>query len=128
MTSHRTLFFDGDIKGLNVLIHGGVGVVGEAAILLAKWAGAYVIATIRKENDRELAKKAGSDMVINMKEEDAVKIIKEKTDSKGADRIIGVNIKANFKLDLDRLLKVDILLLMLWEKLMMKLLYQFLLQ
>ena len=46
MTTHRALFADGDIKGLNVVIHGGIGVVGEAAILLAKWAGAYVIATI----------------------------------------------------------------------------------
>jgi len=101
MTTHRALFADGDIKGLNVVIHGGIGVVGEAAILLAKWAGAYVIATIWKENDRELAKKAGADLVINMKEEDAVKIIKEKTDSKGVDLNIEVNLKANFKLDLD---------------------------
>ena len=38
MTAHRALFADGDIKGLNVLIHGGADVVGEAAILLAKWA------------------------------------------------------------------------------------------
>ena len=101
MTAHRALFSYGDIKGLNILIHGGAGVVGEAAILLAKWAGAYVITTIRKECDRELAKKAGADVIINMKEEDTVKIIKEKTDSKGVDLIIEVNLKANFKLDLD---------------------------
>ena len=39
-----------------------------------------------------MAKKAGAYLVNNMKEEDIVKIIKEKTDSKGIERIIEVNL------------------------------------
>ena len=43
-----------------------------------------------------MTKKAGTDLVINMNEEDVVKIIKEKTDLKGVERIIEVNLNANF--------------------------------
>src|SRR3990172_8887784 len=43
MTAHRCLFMDGGIQGQTVLVSGGGGAVGLAAILPAKWAGARVI-------------------------------------------------------------------------------------
>ncbi len=73
LTAHRILFSDGALTGKRVLVHGGAGVVGEAAILLAKWAGAWVATTIRKESDRDDVKQKGADLIINMKTEDVPK-------------------------------------------------------
>jgi len=41
MTAHRCLFADGPIRGANVLVTGGAGVVGHYAVQLARWAGAW---------------------------------------------------------------------------------------
>ena len=46
MTAHRCLFADGGLRGRRVLVHGGAGAVGSAAVQLAKWAGAWVVATV----------------------------------------------------------------------------------
>ena len=48
MTAHRCLFQDGGIQGQAVLVAGGAGAVGQAAIQLAKWAGARVVATVSR--------------------------------------------------------------------------------
>jgi NADPH2:quinone reductase len=100
LTAHRCLFADGDIKGRRVLVHGGAGVVGMAAILLAKWAGAWVAATVLHEDHVEIAKAAGADLIINLLKEDVPVIIREHTDGLGVDRIVDVNLKANLATDM----------------------------
>jgi NADPH2:quinone reductase len=46
ITAHRCLFADGPLDGAHVLVHGGAGAVGHAAIELARWQGAHVATTV----------------------------------------------------------------------------------
>jgi len=63
MTAHRCLFADGPIAGQTVLVTGGAGAVGHYAVQLAKWAGAYVIATVSSAAKAQQAVGAGADIV-----------------------------------------------------------------
>jgi NADPH2:quinone reductase len=49
MTAHRCVFADGPVDGATVLVAGGAGAVGHAAIQLARRGGATVIATVSAE-------------------------------------------------------------------------------
>jgi NADPH2:quinone reductase len=51
ITAHRTVFADGPVDGKCVLVHGVLGGVGSLAAQLAHWAGATVLATVRREGD-----------------------------------------------------------------------------
>jgi NADPH:quinone reductase-like Zn-dependent oxidoreductase len=51
-------------SGQRILIHGGSGGVGHFAVQLAKWKGAYVLATASTEN-QELLRKLGADHAID---------------------------------------------------------------
>jgi NADPH2:quinone reductase len=100
LTAHRCLFADGDVRGLRVLVHGGAGVVGRAAIMLAKWAGAWVATTVRDRADIDAAGDAGADVVINMLENDVAAVIKAATAGAGVDRIVEVDLLSNLDTDL----------------------------
>ncbi|MFP3507579.1 alcohol dehydrogenase catalytic domain-containing protein, partial [Burkholderia sp. SIMBA_062] len=65
LTAHRCLFSDGDLKSKRVLVHGGAGVVGTAAILLAKWAGAWVIASVTNAEQVTIARENGADQIVD---------------------------------------------------------------
>jgi NADPH2:quinone reductase len=60
-----------------VLVAGGAGAVGHAAIQLARWAGAIVIATVSSAEKGELARRAGAHHVVNYRESDAATAIRE---------------------------------------------------
>ena len=47
LTAHRAVFADGPVRGRTVLVAGAAGAVGSAAVELAAWAGARVLATVR---------------------------------------------------------------------------------
>ncbi|OCI90873.1 alcohol dehydrogenase [Agrobacterium sp. 13-626] len=100
ITAHRCLFADGDIRGRRVLVQGGGGAVGTAAILLAKWAGAEVTATISRDEQAEVARSAGADVIINRKTDDIPARIKEWTKGRGVDRIVDVDMAANIDTDI----------------------------
>jgi NADPH2:quinone reductase len=68
-----------------VLIHGGAGGVGTAAIQLAKAAGARVIATAGSEAKVSVCREMGADLAINYNQEDFVAAVKQATEGKGAD-------------------------------------------
>jgi NADPH2:quinone reductase len=79
LTAHRTLTLApggpdrlaaGALAGTTVLVAGGAGAVGNAAIQLAKWAGATVLTTVSSAEKGALARAAGADTVINYREED----------------------------------------------------------
>lgn len=95
MTAHRCLFADGDLRGKRVLVQGGAGAVGNAAIVLAKWAGAWVAATVSREEQAEVARAAGADFVVNRHEEDVAQTVRSATGGHGVDRIVDVDISAN---------------------------------
>lgn len=100
MTAHRCLFMDGGIQGQTVLVAGGAGAVGFAAMQLAKWAGARVIATVSRPEQERLVAGAGADIVINRKKEDAAARIREATLGEGVDRVVEVAFEANLSLNM----------------------------
>ncbi|MTI56680.1 NADP-dependent oxidoreductase [Geosporobacter ferrireducens] len=80
LTAKQALFDHGNLlKGQRVLIQGGAGGVGHAAIQLAKNHGAYVITTARK-NNHDFVKVLGADEVYDYTEFDIADIINEKVD------------------------------------------------
>jgi NADPH:quinone reductase len=85
MTAHRCLTVGvdgpaslgpGALAGRTVLVAGGAGAVGHAAIELAAWSGATVITTVSTPEKAALAEAAGAHRVVNYREpgaEDAVR-------------------------------------------------------
>jgi len=100
MTAHRCLFQDGGIQGQTVLVAGGGGAVGHAAIQLAKWAGARVLTTVSRSEQEAIASEAGADLVIRRRDEDVAQRVNDFTRGAGVDRVVEVAFEAN--LDLDR--------------------------
>lgn len=100
LTAHRCLFADGDIRGKRVLVHGGAGAVGTAAILLAKWAGAWVATTISRPAQADVAKALGADLILNRHETDVAASVRAATADAGVDRIVDVDLIANLNTDL----------------------------
>ncbi|HEX9193055.1 MAG TPA: NADPH:quinone reductase [Burkholderiales bacterium] len=99
MTAHRCLFQDGGIQGQTVLVAGGAGAVGHAAIQLAKWGGARVASTVSRPEQEKVAREAGADLVVNRRTEDAAAKIKAFTRGLGLDRVVEVAFEANLELD-----------------------------
>jgi NADPH:quinone reductase len=97
MTAHRCLFADGPIQGKIVLVAGGAGAVGRAAIEVARWAGAArIIATVSSDEKARIAREAGADETVDYKAEDAVERVKDA----GVDRIVELSLGHNLELDL----------------------------
>lgn len=109
MTAHRALtvsedgpsgLHPGALAGKAVLVAGGAGAVGHAAIQLARWAGATVITTISSPAKEALAAAAGAHHVINYRDEDPAGAIKEIVPD-GVDLVVEVAIAANSQLNID---------------------------
>ena len=106
LTAHNALFKDGGIQGQTVLVTGAAGAVGQAAVMLARWGGARVIATVSSPLAAEVAKASGGDVVIDRKREDVVARVMEATQGAGVDRILDVWFEANAETDL-KILKTN---------------------
>jgi NADPH2:quinone reductase len=107
VTAHRALTVaedgparlrSGALSGRVVLVAGGAGAVGNAAIQLAHWAGATVIATVSGDVKAKLATAAGAHNVFNYKEVDVSARIRDVA-SHGVDLIVEVAAGANAELD-----------------------------
>jgi len=98
MTAHRCLHADGPIEGRTVLVHGGAGAVGHAAIELARFAGARVAATVSSEEKERLAAAAGAELVLDYRTGDVVAALRDWAPD-GVDRIVEVALGANAGLD-----------------------------
>jgi len=83
MTAHRCVFLGGPVQDAAVLVHGGAGAVGHAAIQLAVWGGARVAATVSSEEKAALARAAGADEVIVYSREDFVDGVRRITGGAG---------------------------------------------
>lgn len=99
LTAHRCLFADGPVADLTVLVAGGAGAVGHAAIELARWAGARVVTTVSDERKAALAREAGAHVVVNYRDEDAADRIRTAAPD-GVDRVVEVSLARNLELDL----------------------------
>lgn len=107
LTAHRCLTVaeslpdrlgPGSLTGSTVLVQGGAGAVGNAAIQLARWSDATVIATISSPQKAQLAAAAGADHVVNYKEQDVVAEVR-KVAPKGVDAIVEVSAAVNAGVD-----------------------------
>ena len=107
MTAHRALtvhefgparLTPGSLGGRLVLVAGGAGAVGHAAIQLGVWAGATVIATISSDEKAALARAAGAHHIVNYRDEDASAQIAALAPG-GVDHIVEVSIAQNAALD-----------------------------
>jgi NADPH2:quinone reductase len=100
LTAHRCLTADGPIDGRAVLVAGGAGAVGHAAIELAAFLGATVVTTVSSEQKAELAREAGAHHVVNYRDDDATEQIRAAAPA-GVHRVVDVALGANLGLDLD---------------------------
>jgi NADPH:quinone reductase len=98
ITAHRLLTADGSISGLPVLVHGGAGAVGHAAIELARFLGARVATTVSNDEKAALARDAGADLVVNYKTEDVAEAVRGWAPD-GVARIVDVDLAANLETD-----------------------------
>lgn len=103
MTAHRALtvwedgpsrLTPGSLDGAVVLVAGGAGAVGHAAIQLARWAGATVVTTISTDEKAALATAAGAHHVVNYRTDDAATRIREIAPD-GVDVVVEVAISQN---------------------------------
>jgi NADPH2:quinone reductase len=81
-----------------VLVAGGAGAVGNAAIQLARWSDATVITTVSSAEKAHLAAAAGADHVIDYKRQDVVAEI-GKVSPRGVDTIVEVSAATNAAID-----------------------------
>jgi NADPH2:quinone reductase len=107
MTAHRcltvgatapTALGPGALAGHSVLVAGGAGAVGHAAIELAVWSGATVITTVSSAEKAVLATAAGAHHVVNYREPGADVAIREAAPD-GVDLIVEVAPAANSALN-----------------------------
>lgn len=108
LTAHRALtvaeegptrLAPGALAGRTVLVAGGAGAVGHAAIQLARWAGATVISTVSNEEKAQLATAAGAQHVVRYTAADAAEQIRAIAPD-GVDQIVEVSVGGNNALNL----------------------------
>lgn len=103
-TVWTNLFEIGKLQaGESVLIHGGSGGIGTAAIQLAKNFGATVYTTVGSQEKGEICKTLGADEVINYTKEDFVTRINEITEKKGVQIILDIIGASYFNANIDSL-------------------------
>jgi NADPH2:quinone reductase len=88
----------GTLTGRHILVAGGAGAVGNAAIQLARWSDATVIATVSSATKAQHAAAAGADHVINYRDEDVVAEI-HKIVPGGVDAVVEVAPSQNASID-----------------------------
>jgi NADPH2:quinone reductase len=107
VTAHRALTVaedgaarlqPGALGDRSVLVAGGAGAVGNAAIQLARWAAATVITTVSGDAKARLAEAAGAHHVVNYKDADAAEQIRRVAPD-GIHLIVEVAAGANAELD-----------------------------
>ena len=107
MTAHRALTVadggparlgPGALDGRTVLVAGGAGAVGHAAIQLARWSGATVITTVSSAEKASLASAAGAHHVVNYREGDTAEAIRAIAPD-GVDSIVEVSPARNAALN-----------------------------
>ena len=107
LTAHRCLTVaeslpdrigPGSLSGRTVLVQGGAGAVGNAAIQLARYADATVLATVSSPQKAQLAAAAGADHVIDYRQQDVVAEVRTIA-PEGVDAIVEVSGAVNAGID-----------------------------
>jgi len=108
LTAHRCLTLGeamparlgpGALEGRSILVQGGAGAVGNAAIQLARWADAHqVVATVSSPEKAQLAAAAGATHVIDYRRQDVAREVR-KIAADGVDAIVEVAPTVNADID-----------------------------
>jgi NADPH:quinone reductase len=107
LTAHRCLTVTEDgptrlgpgaMDGRTVLVAGGAGAVGNAAVQLARWSDATVITTVSSPEKANLAAHAGADHVIDYRQQDVVAEVRAVAPD-GVNTIVEVSPAVNAALD-----------------------------
>ena len=107
LTAHRALtvadggpdrLFPDALGGRTVLVAGGAGAVGHAAIQLARWAGATVVTTVSSPKKAELAERAGAQHVVNYRSGNPAEVIRAVAPD-GVNIVVEVSPAANAELN-----------------------------
>ena len=107
LTAHRCLTVaehgprelrPGSLEGTTVLVAGGAGAVGHAAVQLARWAGATVLATVSSDAKARLARAAGAQEVVDYRSDAAADEIRSHA-AAGVDVVVEVAPAVNAALD-----------------------------
>lgn len=101
VTGHRAVHVAGRPAGRTVLVQGGAGAVGSAAVALAHFAGARVIATVRSSEQEVVAQAAGADAVIRTDGIPPTEVVSRILDvePEGVEHIVEVAFHANVLVD-----------------------------
>jgi NADPH:quinone reductase len=94
LTAHRCLFADGAIAGRTVLVTGGGGAVGHAAIQIARHAGARVITTVSGPEKSAIAATAEPHVTLNYRADDHAAQLRAAAPD-GIDRVVDVDVATN---------------------------------
>jgi len=107
LTAHRCLTVTedgptrlgpGTLQGRTVLVAGGAGAVGNAAIQLARWSDATVITTVSSPRKANLAARAGADHVLDYTTQDVAAEVRAIAPH-GVNTVVEVSPKVNAALD-----------------------------
>lgn len=107
LTAHRCLTVTedgplhlgpGTMEGRTVLVAGGAGAVGNAAIQLARWSGATVLTTVSSPEKARLATLAGAHHVIDYRQQDVVAEVRSVAPD-GVNTVVEVSPAANASID-----------------------------
>jgi len=89
MTAYGCLHTCGQLaRGQTVVVHAAAGGVGQAAIRLAKHAGAKVVATASSTEKLAVAQKLGADVLVDYTKDDFVQAARDATGGAGADLVL----------------------------------------
>ncbi|MEV4479677.1 NADPH:quinone reductase [Micromonospora coxensis] len=111
LTAHRCLtageymperLHPGALSDHVVLVQGGAGAVGNAAIQLARWADACVVATVSSPEKAQLAAAAGASFVVDYQRQDVVEEVR-KIAPDGVHTIVEVSAARNAAVDVQLL-------------------------
>ncbi|SCG63784.1 NADPH:quinone reductase [Micromonospora coxensis] len=111
LTAHRCLtageymperLHPGALSDHVVLVQGGAGAVGNAAIQLARWADACVVATVSSPEKAQLAAAAGASFVVDYRRQDVVEEVR-KIAPDGVHTVVEVSAARNAAVDVQLL-------------------------
>ncbi|HEV3474706.1 MAG TPA: zinc-binding alcohol dehydrogenase family protein [Actinomycetota bacterium] len=74
--------------GETILVTGGAGGVGSAAVMIARWKGARVIGAIKDESERAMAERAGVEVIVDTSREEVTDAVLAATDGGEANLIL----------------------------------------
>jgi NADPH2:quinone reductase len=98
ITAHRAVHCAGPLQGRTVLVQGAAGAVGTAAVVLARQAGARVVAGVRSAAGAVAAKATGADQVVRLDQGTPADIV-QLLGVGSVHHVVEVDLAANIALD-----------------------------